>query len=142
MTEEEFPVLPPKGDLAEAAPPQAVALAREIVEVERAKIAVEAKAIEASDSQDKRMAEFHSQRIRLDDAADQRRIKLANRMLIGIASVVAIPLALILLMAFWGDETQRGIAMSILTTGGIAIAGFGIIHAGSRGIRTLLARRR
>lgn len=142
MTEEELPALPPQRALAELPPPEVIDLAREIVEVERAKVEVEAKAIEASDDQDKRIAEFHAQRIRLDDEADQRRVQLANRTLAGIVALIAIPLALFLYMAFWGDETQRGIAMSVMTTGGIAIAGFGVIHAVSRGIRTLLARRR
>lgn len=57
-----------------------VALAREFVEVEKAKVSVELKAIEASDEQDKRMAAFHTQRISLQDEADQRRVELVRQM--------------------------------------------------------------
>ena len=51
------------------------------------------------------------------------------------------PVGLSLYMAFWGNELQREIAITILTTGGIAVAGFGIIHAVSKGIQALLIRR-
>ena len=111
-----------------------------MVAVERAKIAVEAKAVEASNDQDKRMAEFHTHRIDLDDQADQRRTRLAGWTLLVILAIVAAPLVLILYMAFWGNEDQRQVANTILTTGGIAIAGYGVIQAVTRGVKALLNR--
>lgn len=121
--------------------PEVLALARDIVEVERAKVAAEAKAIEASDEQDKRIAEFHNRRLELDDAADRHRVALATRTMIGILAVVPVPLALVLYMVFWGTVPQREMALAILTTGGIAVAGFGVLSAVSRGVKALFNRR-
>jgi len=86
-------------------PPEQLALARDAVALERTKLDLEAKAREASAEQDKRIAAFHTRRLERDDVADQRRVKLATRTLIAIFAVVAGPLALLLGMAFSGNET-------------------------------------
>lgn len=141
MSNKELPSVPGEEPLQETLPPESVSLAHEVVEVERAKVAVEAKAIEASNEQDKRIAEFHSRRIELDAAADQRRVVLATRVMVVLLTVVAIPAALFLYMVFWGNETQRQTALTILQSTGIAVAGYGVIHAISHGIRALANRR-
>ena len=132
--------LPAESTLNEMPPPDEVALAREFVEVEKAKVSVELKVIEASDEQDKRMAAFHTQRISLQDEADQRRVRLVRQTMLGIFIFVAPPTALIFYMAFWGDESQREIAIAILARVGIGIGGFGIIYGGIKGVQSVLRR--
>ena len=133
--------LPTEADLRELPPPEVFALARDMVELEKAKVSVEVKAIEANDEQDKRMAAFHTQRIQLEDEADQRRAKMVWRTMLGLFGFGATVAALVLYIAFWGDESQRKIAIAILTTGGIGIGGFGIIYAISKGLQSLLKRK-
>ena len=67
--------------------PEAMTLVREIIELERNKLTVESKAIEASDEQDKRIAAFHTRRLQLSDEADQRRVRLVSRVFIGMLVV-------------------------------------------------------
>lgn len=83
--------------------------------------------MQVSDAQDKRQAEFHSNRIQLEDDADRRRTKLTSNVLLGCFLVISVPLALFLYMVFWGDPEQRENAISIIRTGGIALAGYGVV---------------
>ena len=120
--------------------PDEVALARELVEIEKSKISVELKAIEASDGQDQRMAAFHTRRISLQDEADQRRVKLVRQTMLAIFVFLALLTALVFYMAFWGDESQREIAITILARVGVGIGGFGIIYGGIKGVQSILRR--
>lgn len=133
--------LPTEADLRDVPPPEVLALAKDMVELEKAKVSAEFKAIEASDEQDKRRATFLAQRIRLEDEADQRRTKIVWRTMLGLFGLASTAGALVLWMAFWGEESQREIAISILATGGTGLGGFGVIYAVSKGIQSLLKRK-
>lgn len=65
------PLLYLKELLQATPPPEVAALAREFVEVERAKLDLKAKAIHVFDEQDRRRAEFHMRRLQLKDEADR-----------------------------------------------------------------------
>jgi len=110
--------------------------------VEHARTEIEARAIEANDAQDKRISEFHNRRIELDNAENHRRFVLTNRIFLGVFVVVAIPLGLLIYMVFWGDEVQREHAITILTTGGIAVGGYGVTTAFAGAVKGLLRRPR
>lgn len=85
MSDKDDPPVPHRG-----LPPEEIDLARQIVEVERARTEIEARAIEANDAQDKRISEFHNRRIELDNAENHRRFLLTNRIFLGVFVVVAI----------------------------------------------------
>lgn len=99
---------------------------------------IQEKALDVSNEQDKRQAQFHGQRIQLQDEADQRRIRLVGRLLTWGAIGVGAPVALMLYMVFYGDESQSNNALEIIRTLGVAVAGYGIIHAVARAARSLL----
>ena len=120
----------------DSGPVEVRSLIRELARLEEARIDrdnrqsdIQEKALEISFAQDKRQANFHNHRIQLDDDADKRRTRLVGRVLLGCFLVIAVPLALFLYMVFWGSAEQRESAMSIIRTGGIALAGYGVITA-------------
>lgn len=131
----------------DSGPANARSLIRELARLEEARIDrdnrqsdIQEKALEISDAQDRRQAEFHYHRIQLEDNADKRRTRLIGRVLLGCFLVIAIPLALFLFMVFWGNAEQRDSAMGIIRTGSIALAGYGIITALVRASASILNR--
>lgn len=61
-------------------------------------------------------------------------------MLIGALSLLLVSFGLISYMAFWGDASQSKISIEFLKTIGVAVAGYGVVHAASKGIQVLLKR--
>ena len=92
-------------------------------------IDVQEKALQVSNEQDQRQAEFHRERIKFEDSADQRRVGLVNKSLWITTASIAVPLAVLLFMLFWGDDLQRPIALAFFRNGLIGIAGYGVIRA-------------
>ena len=75
--------------------------------------------------------------MRLHDAADQRRVGLVGRIVWIGSALISLPLAVLLVMAFWGDETQQHTALTVLEIGLIGIAGYGVLRTLGSVVRTL-----
>ena len=103
-------------------------------------IDLQEKAIEVSNQQDERQANFHRDRITLEDGQDKRRVTLVSRTLWIGATLIAFPLALLLWMVFWGDETQRDTALVVFEATAIGVAGYGVITALGRVSRAIMSR--
>ena len=140
MTEEETkPLVDPQAkppqipnDDAAASPQE---LLDRLIRVEEGRLArdnrqidVQEKALQVSNEQDQRQAEYHRERIRLEDAADKRRVGLVNKSLWIVTLSIALPLALLLFMLFWGDDSQRSMALAFFEKGLIGVAGYGVIR--------------
>lgn len=128
-------VLPPRSD------EQAM---REILDVERQRIerdnrrsAVMEKALELADAQDKRQFEFASQARDADIEFRQRHFGFLRQVVVGLGgSLVVIVLAL-LGFAFFGSEEQRQIAEAIVTPALIGLAGYGVVTALTKVVKSM-----
>ena len=85
--EKNLPIERSKGELEIA---HQVELAKELIALEQAKVNVEERAIQASDEQDKRIAEFSTKRLEMRDRAEKRRLDLFWRITSIILLVVVI----------------------------------------------------
>ena len=86
-------------------------------------------AVEANEAADQRQFNFHMEKLKRDsdDRADRR--VTGFRMLWVFISVATASMALLLWMAFFGDDAQRQIAMDLVGKLVNGVAGFGIIWA-------------
>ena len=142
MSDDEFENSPTETD-------NSLEAVRDLIRIEDARIArdnrqadIQDKALQVLNEQDQRQAQFHSQRIKLEDEADRRRVHLVRQVVACLAILLSASLALFFYMVFFGDESQRGNALEIIRTGGIGLAGFGVIQAVARATRSILRRRR
>ena len=107
----------------------------EMLAVERERIASKDRAVEAMregftklDAVDERQFQFHSDRLHRDDEYRNRQLGHTIQVTWAVLGVVAAALGLVLIMAFWGGEEQRSLAISLMThalsVGGSLAVGF------------------
>ena len=94
------------------------------------------KAIEATEAADKRQFEYHLEKLRtsVQERSENRRSVLKLVWMIG--GVLIFVTAFILLMSFFGSDTQQDVAMTILRTVATGLGGAGVIWM----LRALLVR--
>lgn len=73
--------------------------------------------------------------------ADDRRVNLMYWVIGGVFVVLALPGSVFLYMMFSGTLGQQELAVALLVNSGIAVAGYGVISAALRGLKSLFSRR-
>ncbi|MDE2786553.1 MAG: hypothetical protein OXL37_07810 [Chloroflexota bacterium] len=76
----------------------------------------------------------------MDDTRYQGNLLLARVSLVVVGGVLLALLALVLVMAFFGDARQSDLALSMLTVGGQALGGGGFVLLVAFGINRLIRR--
>jgi hypothetical protein len=94
-------------------------------------------AIEMNDAADKRQFEYRMAELQADESKSVRRHGLAKNIALGGGIAGAIVIALLLVMAFFGSEQQRSIALYIFAILGIGIGGYGAIGTAVRAVSKL-----
>jgi hypothetical protein len=127
---------------------QALEVERERIRSQDKRTEVVRAAIDANDASDKRQFEFHMAKLKADRDTQTENLEIEKtRLKIAIGVVVSVGLSCVGLvflfcyMLFFGTSGQSSLAMSILTTLGQGVGGFGIIYAAIIAFRTLLKRR-
>jgi len=103
---------------------------------------IQGKALDIDNERDKRQAAFSTKRLEYQNEADKRRTSLGSKALIWVGFLIAATAALLLYMAFFGNESQSANAIVFVEKLGIGLAGYGIIHAMGRAVGALLRRGR
>lgn len=127
---------------------QALEVERERIRSQDKRTEVVRAAIDANDASDKRQFEFHMAKLKADRDTRTENLEIEKTRLkiaIGVAltfGASCVGLALLFCyMLFFGTSPQSSLALSILTTLGQGVGGFGIIYAAIIAFRTLLKRR-
>lgn len=118
---------------------------RELIGVERERIEsanrrteVARYAIEMNDASDKRQFDFQMEQLNRQAADSKRKHGFAVAVATGGFVVVVAMSSLLLGMAFFGTSSQADMAVSIMKSLGLGVAGYGIIGAIARAVRALL----
>lgn len=136
-------VIPPGADL-EALISSGLAsiadLERERIAAQRAQQEVMLRSLEVMDSADRRQNESVVRGIEAENEQDKRRhIQVIIAICLGVGAPVAL-LALVLVTALFGSESQSKIAVDVLRVAGIALGGGGFIFAVAFAISRLIRR--
>ena len=113
-----------------------VALERERIDSTNRRTDVALRAIDASDAADKRQYDYHVEKMRKEVEERSERRRSVFRVLWAIGGWVSVVAALLLLMLFFGTDTQREVAMQLLSTALTGLGGAGILWL----FRTVLER--
>lgn len=132
-------VLPPD-DL-----PQALQVIKELSEIESRRIGVQEgrnqvamRALDVNESSDQRQFQFHMERLATDERDRTASRTLAKSILKYGGGAVGLLIALIIVMAFFGDARQSDIATAMIEKGAEALGGAGFIYLIAAGVRRLL----
>ena len=124
---------------------QPLQLVKELYELEGRRIGVQEgrnavvmRSLEVSDRSDRRQLEFHTERLASEEREKTRAHGLARLVIMFGGGVVLLLLVLIMLMAFFGNEAQSDIAMTMIGEGGKAIGGAGFIFLVAAAVRRFL----
>lgn len=135
------------GQELEVLPPDRAVAVQDLVELEQRRIErdnrrtdVLMKALELADVQDKRQFLFHSNNLEARKERERSRFAFVRSVTWAILAVGTGVVALLLMMAFFGTETQRSSAGAIVTNGLIGLAGWGIISGLFRLLRSIASR--
>ena len=115
-------------------------LERERLAVEREEQAVMLRSWEVADNADRRQNETLVKRIEAETEKDKRRHRLLVGILLTAVSIPSIFLLLLLAAAFFGNPSQSGIALRILSIAGTGIGGAGFIFLVGFAVNRLIAR--
>lgn len=115
-------------------------LEQQRIAVQREQIQIALRGLEIIESSDQRQYDFAVQKLNADDEQSKRQHRLAWLSLLIVGGGFLILLLLVLAIAFWGNEKQSEIAISILTVGGQALGGGGFIFAVAYAIGRLIRR--
>ena len=126
-------------------PRQVLKALRHIIELEGRRVGVQEdrnriamRALEVSDSADQRQYNFHLESLAAEERQKEKSRSLARLVItIGGGSVLALA-ALVIGMAFFGDEAQSRIALSMVKEIAKALGGAGFIFLVAAAIRRLM----
>lgn len=120
---------------------QFIELERSRVDRDNRQTEVNAKALEIAGEQDKRLFELTSERLRLEDRAEQRRFVFVCSFVAAIFVAVVVVTGLIMWMAFFGDDAQRAVAQTLGKGGLFGLAGYAVVSGLMRLVRSLVPNR-
>ena len=115
-------------------------LERERLAIQREQQAVALRSWEVADNADRRQNETLVKGIEADTEKDKRRYRLLVGALLMAVGIPSIFLLLVLLVAFFGNPFQSGIALRILSIAGTGVGGAGVIFLVGFAINRLIAR--
>ena len=132
---------PVKGELVpegEFSPGALIDLERDRIDSFNRRTEVARRAVDANEAADQRQFTFHMEKLKRDsDDRDDRRVT-GFKMVWVFIGVVVVAGGFLLLMAFFGDENQKQVAMDLVRTIANGVAGFGIIWAIINAFRRLI----
>lgn len=115
-------------------------LERERLTTQREQLAVALRGWEVTDNVDRRQNETLVKSIEAETEKDKRRHRLLVGILLTAVSIPSIFLLLLLAAAFFGNPSQSGIALRILSIAGTGIGGAGFIFLVGFAVNRLIAR--
>ena len=102
---------------------------------ERNKIAL--RALEVSENSDRRQFEFHKEKLATEERARDKSHSLARLVIIFGGGATLLLVVLVIIMAFFGNEKQSEIAMTMIGVAGKAAGGAGFIYLVAAAVRRL-----
>ena len=102
---------------------------------ERNKVAL--RALEVSENSDRRQFEYHKEKLATEERARDKSHSLARMVLMFGGSVVLLLLILVIGMAFFGNQEQSSIAMTMIGVAGKAVGGAGFIYLVAAAVKRL-----
>lgn len=117
-----------------------VQIERERIQSQNSRTEVALRAVEVSDASDRRQYEFHKQKLESDERMQKARLALGAWVALGIGAILSVFVLTILYMAFFGTESQAGLALQLLVWVFTALGGGGLLLVGQRGIQWLMNR--
>ena len=123
----------------------ALQLIKQIADLEGRRVGVQEgrnqvalRALEINEKSDQRQFEFHKERLASEERDSKRSHALARSVIFYGGGAAALVLALILGMAFFGNEAQSQLAMAMIEEGVEVMGGAGFIFLVAYGLRKLL----
>ena len=95
-------------------------------------------AIHASSAADERQYKYHMARLENENKKDQSRDLFAKQALSFASIILAVLMALLFWMLFFGDAGQTALAKDLLGAIGTAVGGGGVLFLLARAMRRLL----
>ena len=124
---------------------EALHVVKKLAELEERRIAVQEgrnqvamRALEVNENSDQRQFQFHTERIASEERGRSKAQGLARTVVIYGGGAAILLVAFVMLMAFFGNEAQSSIAMTMVREGAKAIGGAGFLFLLAAGVRRLL----
>jgi hypothetical protein len=124
--------------LTEAILQRLISVERERIESANRRTEVTRLAIEKNDAADLRQYQYQLARLHSEEENGRRKFQLVSRLLIGVGSFAGLVIIFLFGMAFFGQEEQREMALSILIVLAIAVGGYGVIGGVVAGVRRMI----
>ena len=110
------------------------ALAADIIDIEKRRVGIQeergklaSRTLEVTEESDRRQHEYHLKRLAAEERQEEKSHSLTRLLVIGGGGGFLLFAALVLCMAFFGDETQSRIAMRIMEEFAKALSGAGAL---------------
>ena len=107
---------------------------------EARKIALQEKALDVVDAQDKRQSDFHNRRLELNDKDRRSRFDFGRWVVWASFGFVAVLFIGNLALLFFGGQDQQDVAERILGTMTVGLAGYGVIAGALHLAKSLVQR--
>lgn len=126
------------------AEPAEIEFSRELIRLEdrrldeaRRRTELAGRALELSDEQDRRQAEYAALDLESRERADIRRHKRTGRALYALIAIAGVVFALLIALSFFGTAEQSKTAIEILKYVASGLAGYGLVYAVLSALRRL-----
>lgn len=113
---------------------QALAAVEDIIDIEKRRVGIQeersklaSRTLEVTEESDRRQHEYHLKRLAAEERQEEKSHSLTRLLVIGGGGGFLLFAALVLCMAFFGDETQSRIAMRIMEEFAKALSGAGAL---------------
>ena len=113
---------------------RALAAVEDIIDIEKRRVGIQeergklaSRTLEVTEESDRRQHEYHLKRLAAEERQEEKSHSLIRLLVIGGGGGFLLFAALVLCMAFFGDETQSRIAMRIMEEFAKALSGAGAL---------------